>query len=145
MLEKRLFVEGGLGIVLEPLLNVAPHGLKRIAFLGFINPLLPCIYYHHNVQWITLHWTYNSNWDRWIQMLSKVIYFFEKLMQILAKKCKWQITNAMEPSTTNFEAQKSAPYLKSLLSILVYAHCIQKLHHTCKALFYHPIPFTLWL
>lgn len=50
MLEKRLFVEGGLGIVLEPLLNVAPHGLKRIAFLGFINPLLPCIYYHHNVQ-----------------------------------------------------------------------------------------------
>jgi len=50
MLEKRLLVKGGLGIVLEPLLNVAPHGLKMITFFGFINSLLPCISCHHNVQ-----------------------------------------------------------------------------------------------
>jgi hypothetical protein len=59
-------------------------------------------------------------------------------MQILGKEYEWQITNAMEPSTLHFEAQRSAPYLKSLLSILIYAHYIQKLHHTCKALLYQP-------
>ncbi len=43
-------------------------------------------------------------------MLPKVI--LEKLMQILGKECKCQITNAMEPSTLHFEAQRSASYLK---------------------------------
>jgi hypothetical protein len=66
-------------------------------------------------------------------------------MQILGKEYRWQITNAMEPSTLNFEAQRNAPYLESLLSILMFAHCLQKLHHTCKGFLYHPIPSILWL
>lgn len=133
------------GNSIEPLLNFAPHGLKRIASLGFINPLLPCIFGLHNFQWITLHWTYNSKWNRWFQMLPKAIQVLEKLMQNLGKEYKWQITNAMEPSTLHFEAQRSAPYLGSLLSILMYAHCLQKLYHTCKCFLYHPIPSILWL
>jgi hypothetical protein len=78
-------------------------------------------------------------------MLPKIIEFLEKLMQILGKEFKWQITNAMEPSTSHFEAQRNAPYLRSLLSTLMFAHCIQKLHHTCKRFLYHLIPSILWL